>query len=160
MISWKPVIDGDDLLIGSYANPATASWFGGPRDSYDNGQTASGVDNTLMGVRGCSLPMASDANGGHVPACAGSPLGPIPWKTMVVVNSLIRDPLGGVVIGQQTTVPLIDVGPEYSLNRPLDLCPQTFEDLGGNLNIGLIHVFLRIVGGAKYLLPGPPPDVA
>jgi hypothetical protein len=152
MITWTPVVDGNDLVIGSFTNPVTASFFGGPRDSEDNGQTASGVDNTKMGVRGCSLPMAKDANGVAVPECAGSPLGPIPWGTLVVINALIREPLGSVVVGSQRTEPLIDVGPDYKLNRPLDLCPQTFLDLGGNLDVGLMHVFIRIIGGAKYLL--------
>lgn len=152
MITWKAIVDGDDIVIGSYTNPATASWFGGPRDSMDNGQTASGVDNTKMGVRGCSLPMYKDANGAIVPECLGSPLGPIPWETPIIVNALIRGSASLPIVGNQETVPLIDVGPDYALNRPLDLCPQTFVDLGGNLDIGLIHVFLRIVGAAKYLI--------
>jgi hypothetical protein len=148
-------VDGDDLVIGSYLNPVTASWFGGPRDSLDDGQTASGVDNTKMGVIGCSLPMAVDANGKAVAACAGSPLGPIPWNTLVIVNALQRGPGGSsLIVGTQKVPPLIDVGPEtfpVNLNRPLDLTPQTFLDLGGNLDVGLIHVFFRIVGAAKYL---------
>lgn len=158
MITWKPIVDGNDLVIGSFENPVTASWFGGPRDSYDDGQSASGVDNTKMGVQGCSVPMYIDANGGKVPGCAGSPLGPIPWYTLIEVNALIRGPAGIPILGTQETIPLIDVGPDVtykgvSLNRPLDLCPQTFLDLGGNLDNGFLHVFFRIMGGAKYLIP-------
>jgi hypothetical protein len=150
VITWKPIVDGDDLLIGTFEAPEIASWFGGPSDSYDDGQTASGVDNTKMGIRGCSLPMYEDANGAKVPECVDSPLGPLPWKTMVVVNSITRGP-GGIHLGTQTTVPLIDIGPATYLNRPLDLCPQSFLDLGGNIKQGLLPVFLRVLGGARYL---------
>lgn len=157
MITWKPIVDGNDLVIGSFENPVMASWFGGPRDSLDDGQSASGVDNTKMGVQGCSVPMYKTASGGIVPNCEGSPLGPIPWKTPIIVNALVRGPWGAAIVGVQKTIPLIDVGPAItykgqSLNRPLDLCPQTFLDLGGNLDNGLIHVFFRIMGAAKYLL--------
>lgn len=158
MITWKPIVDGDDLVIGDFENPVTASWFGGPRDSLDDGQSASGVDNTKMGVQGASVPMYKDASGGMVPNCLGSPLGSIPWGTMILVNALIRGPEGIPILGIQKTVHLIDVGPAItykgvSLNRPIDLCPQTFLDLGGNLDIGLLHCFFRIVGGAQYLVP-------
>lgn len=151
MITWKPVIDGDDLVIGTFTEPVTASWFGGPRDSMDDGRSASGVDNTKMGVVGCSLPMWKDANGVLVPQCADSPLGPIPWHTRIRINALIRGARGEPTIGVQQTAPLIDVGPATRLNRPLDLCPTTFLNLGGNLDVGLIHVFFRVIGGAKYL---------
>jgi hypothetical protein len=156
LITWKPIIDGDDLLIGTFDQPVTASWFGGPMDSYDDGQTASGIDNTKMGTRGCSIPMHTDANGSAVPKCADSPIGPVPWKTMVIVNSITRGS-GGIPVGTQTTVPMIDVGPATQpvsgvyLNRPIDLCPQTFLDLQGNLKQGLLHVFFRVLGGAKYM---------
>lgn len=151
MITWKASIDGNDIVIGSYMQPVTASWFGGPRDVYDDGNTASGTPNKLMGAQGCSLPMYEDANGKIVAACAGSPLGPIPWQTPIVVNSLVRGASGVPAVGMQKTLPLIDVGPDTALNRPLDLCPQSFVDLGGNLDVGLIHVFLRIVGAARFL---------
>jgi hypothetical protein len=156
MITWTPVIDGDDLVIGSFSNPVTASWFGGPDDSLDDGQSASGVDNTKMGVQGCSVPMYIDANGGKVLGCLGSPLGPIPWQTPIIVNAIVRGAAGAPIVSTQVTVPLIDVGPAVvyrgiSLNRPLDLCPSTFLALGGDLKLGLIHVFFRIIGGAKYL---------
>jgi hypothetical protein len=156
MITWKPIVDGEDLLIGTFDEPVIASWFGGPADSLDDGQTASGVDNTKMGVRGCSLPMWKTANGHEVPHCADSPLGPIPWKTLITVNSITRGP-GGIHLGTQAILELIDVGPEtiprdgVSLNRPIDLCPQSFINLGGNIKQGLLPVFFRIPGGAQYL---------
>src|ERR1700761_8912588 len=110
-LTWKPIVDGNDLVIGSFENPVTASWFGGPRDSLDDGQSASGVDNTKMGVQGCSVPMHKTAGGGIVPNCEGSPLGPIPWQTPIIVNALARGPEGIPIVGVQKTVPLIDVGP-------------------------------------------------
>lgn len=157
MITWKPTIDGNDILIGSFAEPVTASWFGGPADALDSGQTASGIDNTHLGVMGCSLPMYRTASGVDVPSCADSPLGPIPWRSIIIVNALIRGPQGVPIVGSQAKPELIDVGPATGLvngvylNRPIDLCPSVFLALGGNLSIGLLHVFLRVVGGAKYL---------
>jgi hypothetical protein len=152
LTTWSPVVDGDDLVIGSFDAPVLASWFGGPNDPGDNGQTASGVDNSEMGVLGCALPMHKTASGGIIPGCVGSPLGPIPWKTEIIVNSIMRGPLGSHVVCEQQAPFLIDVGPDYILNRPIDLCPQTFINLGGNLDVGLIPVFFRIIGGAKYLI--------
>jgi hypothetical protein len=155
-ITWKALVDGDDIVVGSFTDPVTASWFGGPRDiadGQDDGETASGVPNAVMGVQGCSLPMEYDANGAHEPSCAGSPFGPIPWLTLVEVNALVRGPNGVPIVGVQKTVRLLDVGPDSYLNRPLDLCPQTFVDLGGNQDAGLIHVFFRVIGAGKYLKP-------
>lgn len=150
MRTWTPIVDGDDLVIGDFIHPVTASWFGGPSDSGDSGETASGVPNHAIGVLGVALPMRT-SNGRSVPGCADSPLLEIPWQTKVIVNAITRNAGPVPVVGSQLTLPLIDVGPDTYLNRPLDICPFPFVRLGGDLKVGLLHVFLRIVGGSKYL---------
>lgn len=148
-ITWKPVVDGNDIIIGDFTNPVTASWFGGPSDSGDDGQTASGVPNHTIGVLGCAMPMRI-SNGKHVADCADSPFENIPWQTMVTVSSLIKGP-SLPIVGSVLTIPVIDVGPATHLNRPIDLTPFVFVRLGGDLKVGLLHCFIRIINGAKYL---------
>jgi hypothetical protein len=130
-ITWAVKVDGDDILVSGQA-----SWFGGPSDSGDNGETASGVDNSRLGVTGCALP---------VPTCsatAGSPLPVLPYlQTKVLIQAGVKAVL----------VPLIDVVPAINLNRPIDLTPQTFKDLGGDIPTGLLPVKFRILGGALYI---------
>jgi hypothetical protein len=135
--TWKPAATGDIHVSGH------ASWFGGPNDADDDGETASGVDNSKMGVRGCALPMAK-SNGEIVAECVGSPIPNLPYK-----STLVEITCGAKVV----TVPLIDVGPALVEDRPIDLTPSTFQDLGGDLDAGILNVTFRIIGGAAYLLP-------
>lgn len=128
--TWKLAFSGDIRITG------IASCFGGPHDSGDDGETASGVDNTKYGVLGCALPIPT------CPATAGSPLPRLPYKTTMVEVTADN--------GRQITVPLIDVGPAMDENRPIDLTPATFVALGGDLEAGLMPVSIRIIGAATY----------
>jgi hypothetical protein len=135
-MTWKPTATGDIHVSGH------ASWFGGPNDPDDNGETASGVDNSKMGVMGCALPMAM-SNGKPVAGCKGSPLPNLPYKTTMVK----------VTCGDKSvTVPLIDVGPDLVEDRPIDLTPSTFLALGGDLAVGILNVDFTIIGAAQNLL--------
>lgn len=133
--TWEISVSGDDI-IGS----GNATWFGGPSDSMDNGETASGVDNTKLGVRGCALPIPTTSS------TKDSPIPHLPYLTTLV---LVQHGAKAVV------VPLIDVGPALSTNHPIDLTPSTFKDLGGDIKAGLLPVKFRILDGAKYLPHNP-----
>lgn len=141
-ITWQPSATGDIVV------PETiASWFGGPNDPDDNGETAGGVDNSKPGVMGCALPMTL-SNGKIVNGCFGSPLPNLPWRIMVQVW---RADIPPTSVGRAITIPLIDVGPDLIEDRGIDLTPSAFLALGGDLKTGLLKVGYRIVEGAKYL---------
>src|SRR5512143_417948 len=91
------VIQNDDILVDN----VRATWFGGPNDPGDNGQTASGIRTDTNPIpQGCALPM----DGFNHPATDGSPLPRMAWKTTrVEVTNLAN--------GRGATVPLIDLGP-------------------------------------------------
>jgi hypothetical protein len=137
-LAWSISVDGEDIVFGGLA-----SWFGGPNDKDDNGQTASGVDNSKYGTRGCALPIPI-SNGEVVVATSGTPLPALPYGIEVTISN------GDFTV----TVPLIDVGPALDVgpDRPIDLTPWTFQaGLGQDLAHGLAPVHVRVLGGAKYL---------
>ncbi len=132
--AWHAVIDGQDILVRG----ALASWFGGPNDPEDDGQTASGVSTRANpGIMGCALPVPL------TPKTMGSPLPKLPWQTQVTVSTP-----GGLTL----TVPLIDVGPALYTNHAIDLTTAAFIALGGHLNDGLISVDYRIPGAASLVM--------
>ena len=133
------VAEGDLVvpnLLASHRDDA--SWFGGPADADDNGETASGVADHVYGVMGCSLPM--DGRGA---ATEGSPIPALPWKIQVRIYCRST--------GKQVTVPLLDVGPSFGTDHAIDLTEAAFNALGISLDAGLTAVDFRILGGAQYL---------
>lgn len=129
--TWKLGYNGDLIVSG------IASWFGGGNDPGDSGSTASGImnDGSDPELMGCALPLSWD--GTEVGACQASPLGYLPWGTLV----LVTNPANRVSI----TLKLIDVGPGLDENRPIDLCVYPFKLLGGDLTVGLLPVSFRIL---------------
>ena len=70
---------GNDIAVTN----VVATWFGGPDDPSDSGETASGIstrDNPNL--LGCALPM----DGFNVKATDGSPIPRLPWQTAVRVR--------------------------------------------------------------------------
>jgi hypothetical protein len=133
------IADGDDLLVEN----VNCTWFGGPSDPGDDGQTASGVNTkNNPGIKGVALPM----DGFHHPATNGSPIPKLPWRTKVVVRNLH---------GGEGSFELIDLGPSKhaASHAAIDLTPPAFEQIGGSLRDGIIKVSYRIIGGATHL-PG------
>jgi rare lipoprotein A (peptidoglycan hydrolase) len=128
--TWKVSYQGNLQITG------IASWFGGGADPGDNGETASGIknDGSNPNLMGCALPLSWD--GAEVASCQASPLGTLPWGTMVEVKA---------DNGKIVTVPLIDVGPALDENRPIDLTVAAFKALGGDLTNGLISITFTIL---------------
>jgi N-acetylmuramoyl-L-alanine amidase len=138
-------IEGDDVWVRN----VKASWFGGPNDREDSGETASGVNTRAHpDVLGCALPMA----GFHHPATNASPIPRLPWFTQVQVTNTGN--------GKTVHVPLIDLGPALnaSSHAAIDLTEMAFVQLGGKPNAGIMDVTFSIPGGARYM-PKAAPDV-
>jgi hypothetical protein len=130
-------IEGDDLV----ARNVVCTWFGGPNDHQDSGETASGVNTKENpNILGCSLPM----DGFHHAATDGSPIPRLPWNTFVKVRNLANN--------REISVPLIDLGP--SLFAPsgaaIDLTESAFRLIGGSTDRGKIQVDFVIPGAAQY----------
>ena len=136
------LVDGSDLVVRDQLCKLRdeASWFGGPVDASDNGETASGVQDHVYGVTGCSLPVC-----GRGAATEGSPIPRLPWKIPVRVYCHST--------GKTITVPLIDVGPSFGTDHAIDLTEAAFNALGLPLSAGLTAVDFRVLGGAAYLDP-------
>src|SRR5262249_26037833 len=131
-------VEGNDLWV----RDVKASWFGGPDDSEDSGETASGVNTRLHpDIVGCALPM----NGFHLPSTDGSPIPKLPWNTYVRVTNLKSN--------KTLSVPVIDLGP--SLTAPsqaaIDLTETAFKQLGGKPAAGLMSVTYCIPGAAQFV---------
>lgn len=142
-LPWKPWLVGD-INVGTEQVPVIATWFGGDSDPQDDGQTSSGlVTKGHPTMVGCALPLPT------VAATKGSPIPIVPYlKTFVRINCLQAD---GTV--KTVTVPLIDCGPALYTGHAIDLTVQTFKDLGGDLEKGVLHVWFSIIDGAKYIFP-------
>jgi hypothetical protein len=128
----------DDIV----ARGVRATWFGGPNDPSDSGQTASGVstrDNPNL--LGCALPM----DGFHHPKTDGSPIPRLPWRTLVRVRNLKTD--------KEITVPLIDLGPSKfaQSHAVIDLTETAFNSVGARSEEGVIPVDFSILGGARFV---------
>jgi len=133
-------VEGDDIWVRG----VTATWFGGPDDDQDSGETASGVNTRdHPDILGCALPM----DGFNHKSTDGSPIPRLPWNTFVRVTNTKN--------GKELSVPLIDLGP--SLTAPshaaIDLTEAAFKALGGKLATGTMQVDYVIPGGARFL-PG------
>ena len=129
--------------MGSWSNGST--WFGGPDDDQDSGETADDQIPTRnhADILGCALPM----DGFNHPATDGSPLPRIPWNTFVKVINIKTN--------KELSVPLIDLGPSLSApsQAAIDLTEAAFKALGGKPSAGKILVNYVIPGGARFL-PG------
>jgi hypothetical protein len=137
---WTAIVDGDDLLVSNQI----ATWFGGSDDPEDNGSTASGISTkSNPGIIGCALPMDNGKPLSDDNPCQGSPIPKLPWFTTVLVTNLNN--------GVQVPFKLIDLGPSAPpvAHAAIDLTQHGFQALGGNLDIGNIHVSYRIINGAK-----------
>lgn len=139
-------VEHGDLVVPNSlcAHKADASWFGGPLDREDDGNTASGVEDHAFGVMGCSLPLD-----GTVRSTAGSPIPHLPWRDEDGKRIMVR--VYCHATGKQITVPLIDIGPSFGTGHAIDLTEAAFEALGLSLSQGLAGVDFRILCGARYL---------
>lgn len=141
--SFAAEVVGNDIAVRN----VTATWFGGPNDPSDSGQTASGISTrnnpTLMG---CSLPM----DGFRHPKTDGSPIPRLPWNTMVRVKNLKT----------QTVIdlPLIDLGPSKfaGSHAAIDLTETAFRSFGVNPSAGIMKVDYTVLGGARFVRDGAP----
>jgi hypothetical protein len=131
-------IEGNDVWVRN----VIASWFGGPNDPEDSGQTASGLNTRQHpDILGCALPMA----GFHHPATNASPIPRLPWFTQVKVTNTNN--------GKEIQVPLIDLGPALNAasHAAIDLTQMAFVELGGKPRDGKMGVTFSILGGARYM---------
>jgi hypothetical protein len=131
-------VEGDDLWV----RDVKASWFGGPDDPEDSGETASGVNTRLHpDILGCALPM----QGFHHPATDRSPIPKLPWNTYVRVTNLKSN--------KTISVPLIDLGPSLTAasQAAIDLTETTFKQLGAKPAAGTMSVTYCIPGAARFL---------
>jgi len=129
------------------ASGVIATWFGGPNDSQDNGETASGVSITQNpNILGCALPM----DGFQFSKTNGSPIPKIPWKTIVKVTNQSNQSV--------EALPLIDLGPSKfaSSHAAIDLTEAAFRALGGDPIAGTMKVNFVVVDGARYAFSGAP----
>jgi hypothetical protein len=141
---WTARVSGSDILI-----VGSVTWFGGPDDPNDSGETMSGVDNKRYGVLGCALPVAWWVSSTRdSPFCWGRTSGPttpgIPWQTPVRVTWK----------GKSVEVPLIDNGPSEFAQDCCDLTPYAFDQFGvvRTRNSGTLSgATVRIIGGAKFV---------
>lgn len=132
---------GNDIAVTN----VVATWFGGPDDPSDSGETASGIstrDNPNL--LGCALPM----DGFNIKATDGSPIPRLPWQTAVRVKNLQTN--------TELTFPLIDLGPSKfaASNAAIDLTKAAFSALGSDPAKGVIRVSYVIPGGAQKI-PSP-----
>lgn len=117
--------EGNDLIMPM----GRATCFGGDSDPQDDGSTASGISTRLHGdIAAVSLPMNGERwpNGSKAfhAALDGSPLGRLPWLTLV-----------DVTIGTQTeTFPVIDLGPGKRTGNALDLTKTAARHFVRNAN--------------------------
>jgi len=126
------LVDGNDLVVRN----AKTTWFGGPNDPLDNGETASGISTIKRpDILGCAIPM-------NFGPCKGSPIPRVPWGTKVEVKHLDS--------GKTIMVAVIDLGPGRSTGNALDLTPAAFREFAP-LAVGKITLEYRIPGAAKYL---------
>ena len=134
-------VEGDDLVV----RDVVCTWFGGPNDPQDSGETASGVNTREHpNILGCSLPM----DGFHHAPTDGSPLPRIDWKTFVKVRNRANN--------RELSVPLIDLGPslDAASGAAIDLTEAAFKLIGGHTTEGKVRVDFTIPGGAKFLGQG------
>jgi len=136
------VVDNDIVVRN-----VSATWFGGPNDASDNGQTASGVSTVdNPNLMGCALPM----DGFNHPKTDGSPIPRLPWNTMVRVTN--RDTEGEI------SLPLIDLGPSKFApsHAAIDLTESAFQSLGVDPTVGVMKVDFTVVGGASFVKDSAP----
>ena len=131
-------IEGNDVWVRN----VNATWFGGPNDRSDSGETASGVNTRAHpDILGCALPMA----GFHHRATDASPIPRLPWFTPVRVTN--------AKTGKEIQVPLIDLGPSLNAasHAAIDLTEMAFVQLGGKPSDGHMGVTFSILGAARYM---------
>ncbi len=141
---WMAFVDGPDIVI----EPGSITWFGGPDDPEDSGETMSGVDNHKYGVLGCALPVAWWVSSTRdSPFCwgriRGNKVPGIPWHTKVQVTH--REKV--------LTIPLIDNGPSEWADDICDLTPAAFDFFGvrrTKYSGTLTGATVRILDAAKY----------
>lgn len=121
-----PRVDGKDLVVRG----AEASWF-------DDKETASGFDAST--VLGCALPMRV----GDFAKTMGSPIPRLDFHTQVRVWCPETN--------RQSTVYLIDVGPDKRVRREIDLSKRLFMSLGLPLSRGVVSVDYRILRYKEHL---------
>jgi hypothetical protein len=127
---------GDDLVVRN----TKATWFGGPNDPSDNGNTASGITTRdKPNLLGCALPLPSRRSN----LTLGTPFPTVPWQTKVRVKNLINQ--------QEITIPLIDLGPAVKTGNGLDLTEAAFNALGAATAVGRISVDFTVIGGARFV---------
>lgn len=139
-----PQIVNGDLVVQS----ARCTWFGGPHDHEDTGETASGRVNTRQqpDFRGCALPM----NGFRMSKrTMGSPIPRFRWLTPVEVECIEPD-----LKGRKITVELIDLGPARETKTAIDLTERAFNSLGAASSRGVLQVNFRIPNWKQHLEPG------
>jgi len=140
----RPKIVGDDLVFEG----VKCTWFGGPHDRQDSGETASGQVNTRRQTDflGCALPMSGFRRSRNT---AGSPIPRFRWLTPVEVTCIEDD-----LDGRQVRVELIDLGPARSTGHALDLTEAAFNRLGAASRRGVVKVNFRIPNWREHLEPG------
>jgi hypothetical protein len=136
-----PIVSGNDIVVSG----VRATWFGGPNDPSDSGETKSGISTIANpNLLGCALPMDgwNDAN------TDGSPIPKLPWNTQVRVTNKTTN--------LTVMTSLIDIGPSKKALPPrgIDLTAAAFQTLGVALAAGVTIVDYTIVDGAQYLNPG------
>lgn len=138
-----PKIDGNDLVVAG-----KCTWFGGPHDSQDSGETASARVNTRRqpDFRGCALPMTGFRRSLKT---MGSPLPRFRWMTSVDVECVDAE-----LSGRRISVPLIDLGPARDTKHAVDLTEPAFNALGVASSRGIINVKFRIRDWRLQLEPG------
>jgi hypothetical protein len=140
--SFTAEVSGNDIVV----RDVTSTWFGGPDDPSDNGQTASGISTIANpDLIGCALPM----DGFGSPKTNGSPIPRLPFLTTMVSVTNRKN-------NMTLSVELIDLGPsKFAGSRAaLDLTKAAFQALGGNPDDGIMRVDYSIIGGALHLPAG------
>lgn len=137
-------IEGDDFVVSG----VLCTWFGGPHDHQDTGETASGRVNTRRqpDFRGCALPMNGFRRSKNT---LGSPIPRFRWMTPVTVECRDND-----LKGSRITVELIDLGPAVATKHGIDLTEPAFNALGAASSRGVITVNYRIANWRDHLEPG------
>jgi hypothetical protein len=140
----NPQTNEEDLVVRN----ARCSWFGGPHDNQDSGETASGKVNTRRqpDFRGCALPMNGFRNSQNT---MGSPIPRFRWLTPIEVECIEPD-----LQGRKITVELIDLGPARKTKNAIDLTEPAFNALGAASSRGLVNVNFRIRSWRQHLEPG------
>jgi D-alanyl-D-alanine carboxypeptidase len=133
-------VSGGDLVVHN----TKATWFGGPNDPSDNGNTASGITTRdKPELLGCALPLPVRRS----KVTQGTPFPTLPFQTQVRVKNLKNQ--------QEITVPIIDIGPAAATGNGIDLTEAAFNGLGAATAEGRINVDFIVIGGARFV-----PDVA